>query len=103
MGGAGKVLSPPRGDVGRFVKHGFLTANENRIPVREGFDNQNEDHKGKNTGDSSIQALIEYEALSFGNFLGGNFPRSDLCCQDFGISKKTDARIDIEDFLVTRG
>ena len=88
MGSAREVRGPPRGDVGRLVKHGLLAAGENRVPLRERFDNKNENHGGKNAGDRGIEALVEDEALRFGDFLGRDFSRRDLRTQYLGVGQK---------------
>jgi len=56
-----------------FVKHWLLAVAEIEVPMRERFDDKDEDHGGKNGGDAGIEALVENEALRFGDFLGGNF------------------------------
>src|SRR6266550_4492563 len=86
VGGAREVRGPPCGDVGRFMKLRLFSAAENRVPLRERFDNQNEDHSGKHAGHRSIEALVENEALRFGNLFGGNFSACDLCGQAIGSS-----------------
>ena len=85
------------------MKLRLFSAAENRVPLRERFDNQNEDHSGKNTGYRGIEALVKNKALRFGNFRGGNSSGCNFGRQDIGVGKKPDAGICIEDFLVARG
>src|SRR5229473_1464583 len=100
---AGMIRGPVRGNVGGFVKHWLLAVAENRVPMRERFDDKDEDHGGKNGGDAGIEALVENEALRFGDFLGGNFSGCNLRGQGVRVGEETDARIRMEDFLVARG
>src|SRR5882724_1260063 len=100
---AGEIRGPLRCNVGRFMKYWLLAAAKNRVPLPERLHNQHENHGGENGGDRGVEALVENEALRFGNFLGGNFSGLDLRGQGVRVGEETDARIRMEDFLVARG
>src|SRR6267142_2703627 len=85
------------------MKRGLLAAAENRVPLPERLHNQHENHGGENGGNRGVKALVENEALRFGNFLGGNFSGGDLRSQGIGVGEKTNAGVRMKDLLVARG
>ena len=75
-------FGPARRHIIRFVQGGGSGAAQDADPIGEGFDEQHENHDGKQGGDGGVEARVENQAVGVGDARGGNRARRRFARRD---------------------